>query len=66
VFFVDGEPVFANDVNGRFDLDDLERVATKSYFDYYGKPTSAAERLFVQRGIDAMRFAIAKAMEEEA
>lgn len=45
-------------------LDGLERRALRSYYDTYGPPTSDAERLFVQRGIDAMRFAVAT--EEQA
>lgn len=42
-------------------LDALERQALRAYFDTYGAPRTDAERLFVQRGIDVMRLAIAKA-----
>ena len=45
------------------DLDELERAAVAAYHRTYGSPTTDAERLFVQRGIDAMRFAVAKAQD---
>lgn len=43
------------------DLDALEASALRSYRDAYGPPQSDMERLYVQRGINVMRLAAAKA-----
>lgn len=49
------------------DLDELERTAVIAYHNTYGTPPEDAiqERFFVQKGIECMRFAIAKAAEDE-